>query len=50
MKYRENKYGIYKYITSDYVFLFYSMVQLPWNTQRQLKNGYISYIFPKTSE
>lgn len=28
MNYRENKYGIYKYITSDYGFLFYSPASL----------------------
>lgn len=50
MKYRENKYGIYKYIASDYGFLFYSIILFPWNTQKQLKNGYISYIFPKASK
>lgn len=29
MNYRENKYGIYKYITSDYGLLFYNIVLLP---------------------
>lgn len=29
MRYIEKKYGISKYVLSDYIFLFYSLVLLP---------------------